>query len=647
MVSTYIWQESDMLGLIDSDLFSLVIVVSILMDLMRIKNSTETGKDRFFRHVTVIWVAFLSIDILCTLCSSGVISIPAWMLDALRTVRIISYPTMVFLWLHYILSELSLNSKLYRSLLITASYPWAFFIFLAVGDIRLKRFFLFDDGSRLTGGLGLLVMVVLCLVYSLEIIVIVCSHFTNVPRDKGYTMLSFPLMFSAAVLVLYFTGSHLLFSISQSMTVFISYIIMQNRRLTYDTLTGVPNRKNFLIHLERAFYRNRRCSIVVADIEDFKFFNHRFGQSNGDELLVSLARYFEKVAPGNCIYRIAGDQFAMILKRFDEDAACRMIQDIQQRFTHSWSVGEAQYAIKLRYGVVVFPDQVETPDDALAAIAFTLSEAKLHETNRIAVFNKKTMEKREYLLGIKEMLRSAIEQDSLMVVYQPIYDMQTMRIVSAEALVRLHDPSLGMIYPSDFIPIAEETGLIIDMTDQVISRVCGVWRKIGGHNGALSQISVNLSAVNVLQPQVETRLFQLIEDGGVDATRIGFELTESILIESFEKIEHVFTSLMQHGVYFTLDDYGKGYSNMELLFKIPFQTVKLDKSIIACCETQRTFLESIVLMLHKMGKIIVAEGVETEKQFAIMREIGMDRVQGYYVARPMTENEFLEIFHHV
>ena len=184
----------------------------------------------------------------------------------------------------------------------------------------------------------------------------------------------------------------------------------------------------------------------------------------------------------------------MILKRYDEYASCRLIQDIQQRFKHSWSVGEAEYLIKLRYAIVVFPDQVETVNETLSAIAFTLAEAKLPKANGIAVFNEKNDEEtEERLLDIKEILRDAIAQDSLFVVYQPIYDVKTMRIVSAEALVRLSDRSLNVIYPSDFIPIAEETGLIVDMTDQVVSRVCGIWKKIGSRNDSLGRISINLS----------------------------------------------------------------------------------------------------------------------------------------------------------
>lgn len=249
-----------------------------------------------------------------------------------------------------------------------------------------------------------------------------------------------------------------------------------------------------------------------------------------------------------------------------------------------------------------------------------------------------TLEQRYY---IQEALRNAIASNSLQLVYQPIFDTHSRRIVGAEALSRLPDKAFGTISPADFIPIAEESGLIVELTDLVIKRVCAFWRTIGDQNGALERISVNLSVVNILQPLVEHRLWRLIVAENIDPVKFDFELTESMLIESYDTVERAISSLNRNGISFSLDDYGKGYSNMETLLKLPFKTVKLDKSIIGYCETHHEFLKSIVQMLHKIDKVVVAEGVETARQFQVMRDLGVDRMQGYFLARPMQEQAFL------
>jgi len=423
----------------------------------------------------------------------------------------------------------------------------------------------------------------------------------------------------------------------------INYLIIQNRKLTYDTFTGLPNRKAFLQSLEKTIARNIKGCVLVADIENFKFFNHRFGQVNGDLLLIQLGDFFVTAAPNHTVFRISGDQFAMVLQNMDQTAASSYIDILQDRFERPWTTSGIQSLVNMHYAVVCFPTQAQKPDQVLHAMDFTLSEAKIHRSKNIAYYDDTAMHKRERNQEILEALRTAIFNGTLTVHYQPIYHLATNTVIGAEALARLTDPVLGIITPADFIPIAEESGLIVDLTHLVIQQVCDLWKQLGGQHPTLAHIAINLSSVNFLQPSLETDILSQIAANKLSPELFIFELTESMIVESFERVNQTIVSLASHGVTFSLDDYGTGYSNIEYLMRLPFQAVKLDRSIIEHSDTHRDLLESIVLMLHKIGKTIVAEGVETEVQLALVRELGIDYVQGYLLGRPMPAEDFIRL----
>ncbi|MGE0075353.1 MAG: EAL domain-containing protein, partial [Sphaerochaetaceae bacterium] len=228
------------------------------------------------------------------------------------------------------------------------------------------------------------------------------------------------------------------------------------------------------------------------------------------------------------------------------------------------------------------------------------------------------------------------------VLYQPIFETQTLNIYSAEALARIDDPALGPISPAEFIPIAETSGLIIDLTYMILRKVCLLWKELAANPSHLSRIAINLSAINFLEPSMEKHLLGVIRENGVSPRNIKFELTESVIVESFDRVKEAMDHMAANGISFSLDDYGKGYSNLEYLVNLPFSTVKVDKSIVQACQKNYTLIESIMLMLTSMGKKIVAEGVETEQQLALLSEAGATRVQGFLFAKPMPGSDLID-----
>jgi EAL domain-containing protein (putative c-di-GMP-specific phosphodiesterase class I) len=244
---------------------------------------------------------------------------------------------------------------------------------------------------------------------------------------------------------------------------------------------------------------------------------------------------------------------------------------------------------------------------------------------------------------VAEIVRRVAKEGTVRLHYQPIFDPVTNKIIAAEALMRIHDEILGDIRPDEFIPIAEETELIVDLTYQIIQQVCALWQEIDRIQNTLNTISINLCARNFLQPDLEKRIMEILKQNEINPTTISFELTESMIVNSFDRVKQVMDSLSEHGITFAMDDYGSGYSNIDYLINLPFTTVKLDRSVINTIEEHPVLLESIALMLTKLGKHTVAEGVETKEQLKAVELAGIHSVQGFYFSRPLPSETLLEL----
>ncbi len=631
-----IWQ-------IDGEVIALLIVVSLLYDILWNKYPDESRRDNLFRNLTAISAVALTIGILCTLFSPSYYNAPLVVNQILTALHVFSFPCILLIWLHFTLRSIPVSQRQFRIFMIIGDTLLGIFSFILLMQFIIGGFFSFGSENHPTSGIGFHLMLGLCLLYSITSLLLVMRNAYRMQRNKAKAFILFPSMFIISTIIFYLAGTHVLFSVSTSITILLNYLIIQNRKLTYDTLTGLPNRKAFLQSLDKTIVRGIKGCVLVADIENFKFFNHRFGQANGDHLLVQLGDYFVTAAPNHTVFRISGDQFAMILRRMDQTTASSYIEILEDRFGQPWNFGGIQSVINMHYAVVCFPTQAQKPDQVLHAIDFSLSEAKVHRSKNIAYYDDRAMQKRERHQEIKEALRAGIFNGTLTVHYQPIYHLATNTLIGAEALARLTDPVLGSITPSEFIPIAEESGLILDLTHLVLQQACDLWQQLGGQHPTFTHIAINLSSVNFMQPSLESNILSQISANQLSPNRFVFELTESMIVESFERVNQTIVSLAAHGVTFSLDDYGTGYSNIEYLMRLPFQTVKLDRSIIEHSDTHRDLLESIVLMLHKIGKTIVAEGVETDSQLALMRELGIDNVQGYLLGRPMPAQDFIRL----
>lgn len=618
-----------MLAIVGGDIVALIVILIMLIDATKFRHVVETAQDRLFCSVS-------SVAILTIILGSAMTLFPAFAHSLYvrngYAIGVLSTLTLALIWIaEHVLGSSPSITRLSKAMIAL----------LCIGSL-----FLIVDafvGSLLSINHKRILFALISLLFLLPAIVTVWRGGREKTAAIRHALLGIPVIFLVGVITFLATGLTLSISVSFVTATLFSYLLIQNYRYSMDQLTGTLNRRSFMNSVSRLFHNSYHGSILVLDIAEFSYFNQNFGQHRGDRLLIAISRYLVTIAPDRKVYRYNGDQFALIFSSTNRHEIQKVITKIQTRFTSSWKIDDIKTTISVRMAVTPFPARLMDVEALIYAMDLTLAHVKQGESNQVTEYSASIRTEHERRQKVKEAITRAIEGNSLRVLYQPIYETHSLHIYSAEALARIDDPYIGHISPAEFIPIAEETGLIVELTYAVLRQVCVLWLRLGDRAEHLKRIAVNLSAVNFLEPEMEHRILDTVRHYGVEPKRVKFELTETTIIRSFDRVKRVMDICTTEGMSFSLDDYGKGYSNLEYLVNLPFSTVKIDKSIVQACQKNDTLLESIVLMLTRMEKKVVAEGIETEQQLDMLTRAGATRLQGFLFSRPISAEELEQL----
>jgi diguanylate cyclase (GGDEF)-like protein/PAS domain S-box-containing protein len=412
----------------------------------------------------------------------------------------------------------------------------------------------------------------------------------------------------------------------------------------HDILTGLPNRVLRHDRLDQAIVearrRNERLSLLLVDLDEFKSVNDTFGHHIGDALLTQVGpRFHEHLREGDTVARLGGDEFAIVLPGVDEAGASRVAANLLSSLERPFVVDNEALHVGASIGIALYPEHGESADTLLqkADIAMYVAKASLGSGYTVYVpgHHRPSVNR----LALFADLRTAIEQDELLLEFQPELNLRTGRVTTLEALVRWRRPGRGIVQPSMFISFAEQTGLIKPLTEWVIARALKesmAWRS-RGHD---IPVAVNLSTRNLLDPLFPAYVASALAAAGASPAALRFEITESVLLAEPERSLTTLSDLRRIGVRFALDDFGTGYSSLSYLNKLPLQEVKIDRSFVQdVCSvdgSSSTIVQATVDLGHRLGFEVVAEGVETQCEWDRLVELGCDIVQGFYVARPMS-----------
>jgi diguanylate cyclase (GGDEF)-like protein len=371
--------------------------------------------------------------------------------------------------------------------------------------------------------------------------------------------------------------------------------------------------------------------------------NDSLGHGAGDDLLVAFAgRIRESLRDTDILARLGGDEFVVLLEDIDDLAYAENIADrLQKALRRPFQIKGIEIFAPASFGVVIDTRSYEEPDAIIRDADAAMYHAKESGRCQVKMFDKTLHEKAQHLLQQETDLRKAVQGDQFENHYQPIVRLSTAEVVGFEALIRWAHPETGMVYPGAFISTAEDAGLIIPITRLTVERACRDlqgWQQILGTELDLT-VSVNISSRHFLQPSLLDDLRKILDQSGLPPHLLKLEITETALMEEADDTIRLAHRLRDFGIRLMIDDFGTGYSSLSYLQRLPIDTLKVDRSFISRIheepESNRNIVEAIVSLAHKLGMSVVAEGIETPEQKAVLLEMGCDYGQGYLFARPM------------
>ncbi|MBD2560176.1 MULTISPECIES: GGDEF/EAL domain-containing response regulator [Nostoc] len=423
----------------------------------------------------------------------------------------------------------------------------------------------------------------------------------------------------------------------------------------HDSLTGLPNRVLFIRRLENSLNRakqesNYQFAILFLDCDRFKVVNDSLGHLVGDELLIAISRRLQAcLIPIDSLARLGGDEFGILLENItDINIATQVAERILQQLSLAFKLSRYEVFMNASIGISWGNKDYDRPEYLLRDADTAMYRAKAQGRAKYHVFNPTMHQEAIQLLELENDLRRAVERQEFLVYYQPIVSLTTGRISGFEALVRWRHPIRGLVSPTEFIPVAEETGLINAINTWVLQSAChqlSVWQ----HHPVIPEpltMSVNLSARLFLQPNFVEQIDRIIYENNINPAYLELEITESVIMENTNAIKIILQQLKQRKIKLIMDDFGTGYSSLSYLHSFPLNALKIDKSFVKRMQENKENMGLVPAMIgiaNSMGMSAIAEGVETQEQLAQLRSLNCNFAQGYLFSQPIEQQLALKL----
>lgn len=415
---------------------------------------------------------------------------------------------------------------------------------------------------------------------------------------------------------------------------------------TNDELTKLPNRRLLIDRLEHALAvaerHQEKVALLYIDLDGFKLVNDSLGHTVGDELLVNVAaRLSARVRKADTLARLGGDEFAVVLSGPDlESRAGRIADELLESLKQGFEIGEHEITIAASIGVSFYPQNGENAALLLQNADSAMYGAKRAGKNCVMYFSEDIGASVRERLNLETQLRAALAHGGIHVEYQPQFEIGTLRLLGFEALARWTHPTLGKIPPDKFIPIAEESGLIIPLGAYIMECACRQakqWQSISANR---LEVAVNVSSIQFLRDAFADEVEAVLHRTGLEPDFLQIELTESVMLSGLHRVTESMHRLAASGISMAIDDFGTGYSSLSYLPKLPFRVLKIDRTFVSEIGLRpelEAMVHSLVTLAHNLDMRVVVEGVETEQQLAIMADLGCNAIQGFLLGRPTAD----------
>ena len=418
----------------------------------------------------------------------------------------------------------------------------------------------------------------------------------------------------------------------------------------HDALTGLPNRALFMDRLQQQLKRSQSQSnylfaVLFLDLDRFKVVNDSVGHLIGDKLLIKIARRLEKsIAPTDTVARLGGDEFTILLENISSKSEATLVaESIYQTLSFPFHIEGYELFTTASIGIALSSEGYEKPEDILRDADLTMYSAKEQGKARYEVFDNSLRDRALQRLELETNLRRALERGEFEVFYQPITCLQLGTLSGFEALVRWNHPTKGYIQPADFIPVCEETGLIVPLSNWLLKEACQTtrnWQLKYPEHPAI-RISINLSGHQFRESKIIEEVENVLNETGLSGKFLKLEITESILIDNLNTVTDIILNLRKKQIQFSIDDFGTGYSSLSYLHRFPVDTIKIDRSFVSQMQADdnSAIVKAIITLAHMLNMDVIAEGIETTSQLAQLRLLQCEYGQGFFFSKPLSKDE--------
>lgn len=624
-----------------------LVILGIIWVYSRKGSHLPSLKNRIFQGcLTVTFAAMLS-NILSTFMLYNYVPVPLWMTWTVTGIYFILTPLMGLVYYLYVVSIIYEERPQLKRMILAGSIPGILYTLVVLSNPITKCMFDINADQGYCRGNLIPLTYIMFYAYCAACIVVVVRNRRRMDRHIYHILSAFPVL---AVLVILFQQMYpdiILSGSAATCALLIIYLHLQNRQISMDYLTNVPNRQELLDMLELLIkkYPEKEFSLLVVSIRDFRQINNVCGQHGGDEFLKMVCSFLCSIGPCENVYRYSGDEFALLFTDEEGEQIRQCVLSIEERMALPWQNQDYQFILPAVMGMIRRSEYVKTLEAAVSAIEYAVSQAKTGQYGQVCYCDQEMLKKIERRKKIIQILKEQLANQSVEMYYQPIYSVEKKEFRYAESLMRMNHTPIGPVYPSEFIPIAEETGLIIDLTYVILDKVCKDINSLMDHGLTVEAIHVNFSAIQFSQPDLTHKVLEIIKRNNTPMTAVKIEFTESTLAENPQVVTDFAIEMMKHGIEMGLDDFGTGYSNIATVIRIPFGTIKLDKSLVWASmdhSTSALAVRHLVQTFKDLGMTVVAEGVETEEQRQLVVDFGVEQIQGYYYSKPLPGREMEE-----
>lgn len=517
--------------------------------------------------------------------------------------------------------------------------PYMLFTALVIASVWTGWVYTFDsNGMIMTGSIPLIKQIYTAYYAVLTVAVIIYCRKTIGFEKITFILNCVALLFCANLIQMIFPEQRIFFFVMALCVICMIYSVKRPNE-SFDE-TNALYRDVLLKEAALNYESNKPFFIFFIRVHDYKILTDSLGQDSVNEIFSDVTSFLTVFTRGTNVFRVDDNVLAIKTKVMDEEPTENMMKAIAQRFKQAWKNGMMKAALSTSFVKATCPKDVPTYEDFVHLISVVGRKEGIIDH----IYGAEEIIGEDYEKEIIEAIRNGLEKDKFQVYYQPIFSTKEKRIVAAEALVRLNDDKLGFISPEVMVPLAEREGYILEIGKKVFTEVCRFFMEENLTDLGIEYIEVNLSVKQCMHHQLAENFLEIMKEYGLTNSQINFEITESSAMVSNAAVISNINYFEENGVSLSLDDYGTGYSNVSYLYQMPFQILKIDKSILWSSEKNPKAdftLRSIFDMTNRLGLHVVVEGVETEAQIIKLLKLGCDYFQGYYFSKPIPGKEYI------